>query len=935
MSWRARLGLWGAHVIQKKIFAITIAFVAASTVRAQSAGDGLAREVALSSGKFGITVVRGVLQSQPGARYISPPESGAAGATIDAVVASYGNQKARMQGEITIVAGAVDGLADSAAAGTLYRSGGAGAIPVAMVRSAVQAGTDDYFASAREKANETMRAFLAKNQAKIIADAKLSYEELQTRSPAEIRDLLDKGTRTFKDLDGRVTDPEVRALAKDLVVSSIINTQKATLDQLTSQGAVIVDIRGRLGTLEKAHQKLADLTVTALDQQQRSITALQGAVGDLDAAVGRVENRLAAQERNLDFVQDFVFDQMPAAQKAAALKSGFMAARFACADGGQACDEAKLKGELISRFDAEAHLQSTIQSAGDVLQTANGVLKIASDLGIDTGPAADVVKYGTVAFNTFASFASGNYIGAIASITGAFGKSGPDPQIEFLKQQFALVNKKLDLVLENQRQLSEQIAKLSERLDQHVAQLNGRFDTVEARIERVRNMQAASFNSEWQSCQQVYLDAIGLQNQPIFSYDHSLASFGSVEQAHAFGLSYARNVDACIDVVSARPNSIALANWFGNFLNADFSLDTPDKDLDIIAKDRANAWYLVQDYAQRHSVSLWQIYRMLAAPAEVISSLRARLATPTSPDNPCDAVSGALAKDRLRVLLCESTPGSQPDPSLAAANGLNISMLPQRAIAVAGWILVEQALVDVRALPSTGRPVTALDLIRYNPGGAPRTQGEEHTERAMLTLDAAMANLSMLHGDVTVEAILDALTSAHEADATREEPRQRRLAAARSLLAAHPYLARNVANALLNDRRGIYVGGSRTDAKPAESAYRSALRFAEESTSGDPNALFSTLFGPGLGFERIDTKRIVLELLAADGNNPRVVAPMPEPLAFASGRLFYPEEARMIERTREQVGAKLLDYRAFRDLSGAQRLTITKTLARAELSKAR
>lgn len=278
-------------------YLLSAGFIIASgaPARADPVSDVLVKDLSTSSVKLGISMVRGVIQSQPPTIYIAPPDQGTAGQAIQEVVNSYARQKASAQGQITITEGVVNRLADVAAATTVAASGGTGALPVALARTAVQAATDDYFASARAKAQESVTAFLARNQAKIVSDSGLNYDDLRNKTAEEIRNRLDRGSTTFTALGKVVKDPDVREFAKGLLVEAIVNTQKSTLDQLAAQGASITGLGDRVKTLESAHQQLAQLTVTTLAAQQKSIDQLSQSLGKLDAAVGQVDARLQIQ----------------------------------------------------------------------------------------------------------------------------------------------------------------------------------------------------------------------------------------------------------------------------------------------------------------------------------------------------------------------------------------------------------------------------------------------------------------------------------------------------------------------------------------------------------------------------------------------------------------------------------------------------------------
>lgn len=621
---------------------------------------------------------------------------------------------------------------------------------------------------------------------------------------------------------------------------------------------------------------------------------------------------------------------MSPAEKVNALKGGFMAERFTCDGGATDCSQAKLKQDLISKYQTEAEIQSVIATAGETLKNANGILQIANGLGIDTGDAGKVVNYANIALNTFASFASGNYIGAVAGLVGAFGSRGPDPQMAFLQAQFQQINQKLDIVIQNQQKLSQQISDLSDRLDKHVKQLNDRFDRVEAQIQRVRQLQAVSANADWQACQQLFVEASSNQGVKSYGFDRATSTFPSVDRAAAFANYFAVPLSTCTASISNRSGSIAIPNWFGQFLDVSHDVVISDNTLQIIDDDRANIWSLLNWYLTNKKIPTWRAMQMLSAPSPTLAVLEGREALNLAGGSACDAANPQLGGDRLRDLLCEFSPASSPNPSAAAAAVLSTSMLPDHAIDVSGWILVEQALVDVSAAQKQGFGPSSAGMMRYAASLADLSLGERHTIRAMALLDVVMANCAALHGDITTHAVLKGLLEPAD---DKSDDVVARNNAVREVLAIHPFLARNVALALLKSKEGIYVDGARGAGKPADYAYERSLTLAEASDQGDPNVLFATLFGPDVRFVRSPGRKVSLVLFDAQEDQPAVLAPMPEALAYKEGRLYYPNEVSAIAAQREHVSVRLEDFGATRSLSAAQLDAFIRTYVRSRVNE--
>ena len=93
--------------------------------------------------------------------------------------------------------------------------------------------------------------------------------------------------------------------------------------------------------------------------------------------------------------------------------------------------------------------------------------------------------------NAVGAFATGNYLGAAVAITGMFAKKA-DPEAErfqvlmgYLKQQFQIINEKLDEILENQKKLMDAMVNLSKQLENYYEALDERLANIEFETKRI------------------------------------------------------------------------------------------------------------------------------------------------------------------------------------------------------------------------------------------------------------------------------------------------------------------------------------------------------------------------------------------------------------------------------------------------------------------
>src|SRR5206468_1367089 len=117
--------------------------------------------------------------------------------------------------------------------------------------------------------------------------------------------------------------------------------------------------------------------------------------------------------------------------------------------------------EKIEQLKAQ---QDFISSSKEYLGDAQNVLSIANNLGISSpilDKAQEAVNIANVGIEAFSAFASGNYLGAVASLTSLFGKK-TDPVMEKL----GMMDKKLDKILQNQQIMMAQLDQIQKGIDQ-------------------------------------------------------------------------------------------------------------------------------------------------------------------------------------------------------------------------------------------------------------------------------------------------------------------------------------------------------------------------------------------------------------------------------------------------------------------------------------
>jgi hypothetical protein len=826
---------------------------------------------------------------------------------------------------------------------------GAGAVPAIIFKTSAHLASEAFFDGAQRKLQEETEAFLARKRDDLVRAGNNSYEALQGLPPNEIKQRLQQSTNLFDELRTMFAgDPAAEKLAENLVIESIKNTSLATLDSVRQNQERVAGVETRVADMTRAFVRFEQRTSAALERHGQAIGELQGAVGELQRAVSSLDLRLRTQERDQAVIADFVFDRMDPDAKVAALQGGFLAERFACADGGSSCDAAKLKTDLVARFKAEAKVQQISAEIRSGVAMLSNVATIASNIGLNIPRLDQAVNMGSVAVAAFEQFASGNYIGAIASVTGIFA-ARTDPAAErhkalmnYLGQQFERLNAKIDAILENQKKLLEAIGGLSQQMETYYQALDERLARMEFELRRVSEAARTAAWAPWASCHGLY--RLVVENESVYRYV-TRGDFARVEHiwsvANRFGLP-ARH---CIDLALTKPISLAQPHWFGNFLSAaqavTFSppmlppteaskFHTRSQLEAFVADVFAPAHQLTERRIRASNLTWARAMPLLAAPPPTLADARDRTgdaakaagaALPSA--SPCDP-GGPLVESRLRRLLCASAAG----PDAVASQILAEPLVADHAVELSEWLLVAARLVDILD-QTTNAFVSPEKLINW----AASTPGERSAGRgivadAQLMLDVATASYTLLYGEMAARAALDALLAPASTDAEQEKKRQAELEPVRGLLRSNSYLAANAAMLRLHDAYAAAagVGGP----APSAFAYRAALEFARSSTGANRFLLLRGLFGD-LEFE-FDAKRGHPVLVLAAGADPaaRVSAPLPGPEAFARGHLSYPPRMLALLRQGERVADRLYDYDLLERRTPAERAAIAGLVVRAE-----
>ena len=739
------------------------------------------------------------------------------------------------------------------------------------------------------------------------------------------RELLKKTLTTsdafLKDIKDRANasgDPKLVEIAVEAIANRAAEMDEATLLEISKTSGDVaklkddfteftVEVNASNGRIEKA-----------LVEHEKQLGELTEGMAKLDDAVGELDGKVDKLGRNQDLIADFMFSGLGPAEKVRALKQGLIDNRIVCPSGALDCDPEKIKASMIIRYQAEADVKESVSKAGEVLKGINDIQNIANNLGIPLGhDGQKAINLASAALKGYANFMSGDYLGALSSITSIFGRKPKDPDAErfkimmaFLQQQFEQVNRKLDAILENQKTILDAITAVSKQLADVYVQLDGRLEQAEYGQQVIsRNLKRLIWRP-WKNCFSVYYQALNPQFDGQLAPPHvdvRSLKFKSFEDLVAVVDASAVEARACMNLVKTELDNVSSTTGLGNFLDVQAALDpsslASDSTIDPATLKDANDFRSAERkyrdnvvgpvdriqaaYAHRHGLAPETLFSLLAV------------------DTPTVAVLGVQQTRVAEGFQYECGPG--PDSleaveGLVCVNGVNRAQLALNLshavldsrilLDVIDWMTIVSRLGELYN-PNTEEFATSIagltSLPEYNTGWA-------LTRRLTDVVALALASRGRINGHLTSLAVAEDIVAGRE---TLDH---------RNALRFNPYLAENVATTLLHMMRGSWTLNEERAGPSFESRYAQALLYARNGRANDAQTQFDplhALFGRKFQFAVDSNGKVVLRLIIDDAPTD---LPLPAPAQLAEGRLVYPPDYLILQQRKQRLIDRRMDY---------------------------
>jgi hypothetical protein len=250
-----------------------------------------------------------------------------------------------------------------------------------------------------------------------------------------------------------------------------------------------------------------------------------------------------------------------------------------------------------------------ISSTNSFVESAKGIRTILSNVGINDPVLNNAVNYASVASAAMSQALTGNYIGAIVSVTGVFGGGKPDPQ----QQQFAAtmaalrrLDEKLTQVINLQKKTLEAIQGLSNQVADLEKTFNVRLDRVDFELKTISENLKIALWEPYLACNTAWVDSADVFDESV------ILNFRNATDLMKYANGSARNAIKCARALDDLFLSPKRHNVFGGLLSlntavhTDYSLNPSDSGNVLTETDLKQFRDTIHIKAQTVALSGWK-----------------------------------------------------------------------------------------------------------------------------------------------------------------------------------------------------------------------------------------------------------------------------------------------------------------------------------------
>ena len=449
-----------------------ILFTLSLNALAQISERGLSPDVATSLTKFGMNVLIGSADviSKAGKSDIKSPDAKELGKDLTELTdhyrtvmreANFSSSIMHDTGELIITTGQSLGTAT-------------GSAPVAAIAAVARYGNEKFVGYLESEAKERAIGLLAAGLQKMETSDKKTFDNLISRKNYKdaakfFDDRTHKLTILKRSFNG---DAGGIQAVDDLIIENLKSGSSAAIILAGAANAKAGQVETRLAEHITATRQFAVVIDSKLKTLKTATSVLQHSTDKIAGDIASLANDQKATSFQVGLIQDMLFDQQSPAVKLKMLEAG--------AKPGLTDDQ---KEKLSAYLKTEVRKQEILSTASDIVNKARDVNTILKAAKINDPRLSEAIQYGTVAQQALTQAFSGNYLGAIATVSGLFGGGQQEDPVQMqlgaISSQLKEIQKTLGEIIELQKETLRKIDALSRQLASVEKNLHERIDRVD------------------------------------------------------------------------------------------------------------------------------------------------------------------------------------------------------------------------------------------------------------------------------------------------------------------------------------------------------------------------------------------------------------------------------------------------------------------------
>ena len=389
-----------------------------------------------------------------------------------------------------------------------------------------------------------------------LRNAGLSPAELQAMTPDQLRDKvadLQIGDQKMRDI--LHDDPKTLSMLQANAVDLATNIGVEEIARSTATAKSANSIRSELVATRQEIQSYQDEVTSHLQAITDRMSDLETATEDASSKLSTLQVQVQGNSKVMQTLAAVSYSGWSPAQKLQAVQGGL----FPGLDDSQ-------KSALVASLQADIARQKAVDAVTQAASDLGNLASIAHNIGLP-GNVVTGLKGAQILATGVAQFATGNYLGAVASVTSLVGLGAPDASaqqyaamMQYLQQQFAIVNEKLNRIIDLQVQTIKAISALAEQQRDFSRKVFGQLDRIENTVLTNNQILEAIVLNQWNECRDLINGPLNGQFE-IGSRDTLLRIVRWPNINNYAGGCYAMMVGFLDDYVKS-------ANWSGQIISA-------------------------------------------------------------------------------------------------------------------------------------------------------------------------------------------------------------------------------------------------------------------------------------------------------------------------------------------------------------------------------